>query len=119
MLPCGGFIGAQLEGPSNVEAVGREGGFVHDHEIATFREEGSGLGGGPIVGHRKSGFETRGARSSSALDGRLVACVSSLTLTVEVTEFAEVRAQVGYVGQDYPFISENLKRSGKQWDLHV
>ena len=103
----------------NAEAVGREGGFVHDHEIATFREEGLGLGGGPIIGHQKSGFEVRGARFSSALDGRLAACVSSLTLTVEVTEFAEVHTQIGYVGQDYPFISENLKQSRKQWDLHM
>ena len=102
-----------------MEAVGREGGFVHDHEIATFREEGSGLGGGPVVGHRKSGFEARGARSSGALNGRLAACIGSLTLTVEVTEFAEVRAQVGYVGQDYPFIGENLEWSGKRRDLHV
>ena len=99
--------------------VSREGGFVHDHEIVTFREEGSGLGRGPIVGHRQSGFEVRGARFSSALNGRLAACISSLTLTVEIMEFPEVRAQVGYVGQDYPFIGENLKWSGKRQDLHV
>ena len=61
----------------------------------------------------------RGAWFSGTLNGRLAACVGSLTLTIEITEFAEVHVQVGYVRQDYPFISENLERSGEWRDLHV
>ena len=96
-----------------------EGGFVHDHEVATFREEGVGLGRGPVIGHQKSRFEMRGAQFSGTLNRQLMACVSSLTLTIEIMEFAEVRTQVGYVRQDYPFISENLEQSGEWQDLHM
>ena len=85
----------------------------------TFREEGLGLRRGPIVGIWESRLEPRGSQFSGAHNGQLAACISSLTLTVEITEFAEVHMQIGDMSQNYPFISKNLKWRGKQQNLYI
>ena len=70
--------------------------------FATFREEGLGLGTGPAVGDQKSRLETRGGQFSGALNRQLMACISSLTLTIEIMELTEVHVQVRYMSQNYP-----------------
>ena len=102
-----------------MEAIIGKGRLIHGQEVATFGEEGSVLGRGPIIGHQESGLEMRGDWFSSALNRQLTTGVSSLTLTIEITKFAEVCMQIRYVSQDYPFVSKNLKWKREQQCLHV
>ena len=77
-----------------MKTIVRESRVIQCHEIVTLCEEGSGLGGGSIIGTWKSGFESGGSGSSGTLDRWCAACISSLTLHEEVAQFTKVCTEV-------------------------